>query len=212
MNQEANIDEYAKDPDLLVGLCRDVIDRLCSGDDDGQTTAMETQLREISRAVEKLEKMGVAVPDVLRAEKTRLAAALGIQAEAAQVLNRLADELDQLVADLKIRLGRNNERPSKKKRHRRSSNSPRTGAAILREHIIKALRKLGGRARVADIMAEMGRQLEGRLLAGDVEWRKATNEYVWQNNAKWERFRMTKDGLLSSDSPHGIWELSEAKQ
>jgi hypothetical protein len=32
---------------------------------------------------------------------------------------------------------------------------------------------------------------------------------VWQNNAQWERFRMTKEGVLRSNSPHGYWELKE---
>jgi hypothetical protein len=55
----------------------------------------------------------------------------------------------------------------------------------------------------------MGRQLEGKLLPGDMEWRESANECVWQNNAKWERFHMTQDGLLRRGSPHGIWELGE---
>jgi hypothetical protein len=171
---------------------------------------METQLREISRAVEKLEKMGVAVPDVLRAEKTRLAAALSVRTESAQALNRLADELDHVLNDLKARSGRDNKMPPTKKLGRKHFRSPKTDGKILRENIIRALKKLGGRARVGDVKTEIGRQLEGKLLPGDLEWRKATKEYVWQNNAKWERFRMIKDGLLRSDSPRGIWELSEA--
>ena len=45
---------------------------------------MEAQLREIARAIDKLDKLGVPVPDALRAEKTRLAAALGVSAEASR--------------------------------------------------------------------------------------------------------------------------------
>ena len=55
----------------------------------------------------------------------------------------------------------------------------------------------------------MERQMDGKFLPGDKEWREATAEYTWQNNAKWERFRMTKEGILCSDSPRGIWELTE---
>ena len=43
-------------------------------------------------------------------------------------------------------------------------------------------------------------------------WREATREYVWQNNAKWERFQMIQEGLLRRGSPRGIWELSEDQQ
>ena len=80
---------------------------------------------------------------------------------------------------------------------------------MLREQIIQALRKLGGSARVSEVIEEMGQQLDGKLLPGDMEWREATNEYVWQNNAKWERYRMTQDGTLRNDSPYGIWALAE---
>ena len=62
---------------------------------------------------------------------------------------------------------------------------------------------------MADVIEEMGRQLEGKLLPGDLEWREATNEYVWQNNSKWERYRMTQDDTLRNDSPYGIWALTE---
>ncbi len=55
----------------------------------------------------------------------------------------------------------------------------------------------------------MGRQLEGKLLSGDMAWRESTAEYAWQNNAKWERYRMTRDGTLRNDSPRGYWELGE---
>jgi hypothetical protein len=65
------------------------------------------------------------------------------------------------------------------------SRAPKTDKVVLREQIIQALRKLGGSARVAEVIEEMGQQLEGKLLPGDLEWREATNEYVWQNNAKW---------------------------
>ncbi len=83
-----------KDPSLLVELCREVIERLDAGSENGEMTAMEAQLREIARAIDKLDKLGVPVPDALRAEKTRLAAALGVSAEASQTMNHLADELE----------------------------------------------------------------------------------------------------------------------
>jgi hypothetical protein len=31
----------------------------------------------------------------------------------------------------------------------------------------------------------------------------------WEKNANWERYRMVQERLLRSDSPQGIWELSE---
>jgi hypothetical protein len=82
MNRD--IDCFVKDPRLLIELCRDVIDRIDCSPNDAKAREREAQLREIAKAVENLEKMGVPVPDVLRAEKTRIAAELGTQTQSEQ--------------------------------------------------------------------------------------------------------------------------------
>ena len=210
MNQD--IDRFVKDPSLLIDLVRDVIDRIDCGSDNADSGEKEAQLREIAKAVEKLEKMGVPVPDALRAEKTRLAADLGTQSQSEQNLQHLADEFTGIVKDLSARLGLGDTVTKPKKPATKRSRTPKTDKNVLRRNIIKALRTLGGRARVADVIEEMGRQLKGKLLPGDLEWRESTNEYAWQNNAKWERYRMTQDGALRSDSPRGYWELGEGQK
>jgi len=212
MSNDIDIDRFVKDPSLLIELCHEVIDRLDSGAEDPKTREKEAQLREIAKAVEKLEKMGVAVPDALRAEKTRLAAQLGTQAQAKQALQQFADELDAITKDLNTRLGRGNDPPTTKKPRGKRSRTPKTDKKVLREYIIQALKRLGGRAKVSNVIEDMGRQLDGQLLPGDLEWRESTGEYAWQNNAKWERYKMTQDGTLRSDSPRGFWELGEEHQ
>lgn len=209
MSHGGEVERYVKDPSLLVELCREVVERLDGGSDNGETAAMEAQLREIARAIDKLDKLGVPVPDALRAEKTRLAAALGVSAEATQTLNHLADELDELLKELKDRIGRTPEAaPSKKPRAKRSK-SPKTDKSILRRLIVEALRHLGGSAPKNDVLKYMEEKLHGKLLPGDLEWREATNDHAWQNNACWERYAMAQDGTLKTGSPRGIWELSE---
>jgi hypothetical protein len=212
MDNDSDIDRFVKDPSLLIELCRDVIDRIDNRLDDPKAVEKEAQLKEIAKAIEKLEKMGVTVPDALRGEKTRLAAELGIQAQAEQALHHLADELEAILKDLNNRLGRGSGPSTAKKPRIKRSRSPKTDKKVLRKYIIQALKKLGGRARVPDVIEEMGRHLEGKLLPGDLEWRESTGEYAWQNNAKWERYRMTQDGTLRSDSPRGYWELGEGQQ
>lgn len=207
MSSGGEVERYVKDPSLLVELCREVIERLDTGSDNGETAAMEVQLREIARAIDKLDKQGVPVPDALRAEKTRLAAALGASTEASQTLNHLADELEELLADLKSRIGRTAEATPAKKACAKRSKSPKTDKTILRKLIIEALRHLGGSASKNDVLKYMEEKLKGKLLPGDLEWREATNDHAWQNNACWERFAMTQDGTLKTGSPRGIWEL-----
>lgn len=210
MSDSADIDRFVKDPSLLVELCREVIDQLDASSEENAIAEQEAQLRAIAKAVEQLEKSGVPVPDPLRAEKTRLAASLAVHTDATQALAQLADEFQDILKDLRDRVGQNLAAPEAKPRRRRSK-LPKTPQKVLREHILEALKKLGGSARTSDVIAEMARQLEGKLLPGDTVWRDATNEPAWQNNAKWERFQMTQDGALRRGSQRGVWELEEGR-
>ena len=209
MSHAAEIERYMQDPSLLLELCREVIERLDAGTEDDETGTMEAQLREIAKAIEKLDKQGVPVPETLRAEKTRIAAALGVSAEAVQTLNHLADELEDLLKDLKARIGRIGKSVATKKPRAKRSRFPKTDAATLRQLIVEALQYLGGSAPKNDVLQYVEQKLDGKLLPGDLGWRDSTNEHVWQNNACWERFRMTKDGVLKTGSPRGIWELTK---
>lgn len=209
MSHGIEVERYVKDPSLLVELCREVIERLDAGSDTSEKAAMEAQLREIARAIDKLDKQGVSVPEALRAEKTRLAAALGVSAEATQTLNHLADELEELLKDLKARIGPTSETAVSKKPRAKRSKSPKTDAATFRHLIVEVLKSSGGRAKVAEVLNGVGERLKGKLLPGDLEVRQDGKTLAWRNNAQWERLRMVHDGLLRSDSPNGIWELSE---
>ena len=105
MSDSVDIAPYVKDPSLLVDLCREVIDGLDSSTDDSDVGEREAQLREISKTIERFEKAGVSVPDVLRGEKTRLAASLAVHADSTQALGQLADEFANIVKELRTRLG-----------------------------------------------------------------------------------------------------------
>lgn len=159
MNQD--IDCFVKGPSLLIELCRDVIDRIDYGPNNADTGEKEAQLREIAKVVEKLEKMGVPVPDALRAEKTRLAADLGAQSQSEQTLRHLAQEFTEIVKDLNDRIGLCSAATNSKKPSTKRSHTPKMDKSVLRKNIIKALRTLGGRARVADVIEEMGCQMKG---------------------------------------------------
>jgi hypothetical protein len=54
--------------------------------------------------------------------------------------------------------------------------------------------------------------MDGKLLPGDLAFRRNGKTIAWQNNACWERLKMRQDGLLRDDSPSGIWELVKERQ
>lgn len=208
---DLDIERLAEEPGLLIDLCRQVIEEMDSEPEVAGVGEQETQLREISKTIDRLEKMNIPIPDVLRAEKTRLAAALGIQADSKQTMISLAQGLEEVLTELKERLGVVSGRGGNGGGGRgpRGPRTPKTSLKTLREQIILALKKMGGRGAVKEVIAQIERQLDGKLLPGDMEWRDSVNEVAWQNNAKWERNRMREAGILRGDSPHGIWELSD---
>jgi hypothetical protein len=209
MVHTTEVERYVKNPDLLLKLLHDVIEFLESEDDQKETTAMEAQLREISKAMENLEKKGITVPDAFRAEKTRLAAILGTQSESIQVLSHLYDELDEIMRDLKIRLGHSTETTQVKRTRNKRSNLPKTDKKILRKLIVDALLRMGGSAHIHEVLKYVGEQLNDKLLPGDLVWRESTKQFAWQNNTQWERYFMIRGGILKANSPKGFWELSE---
>jgi hypothetical protein len=209
MSQDIDFERFVKDPNLLIELCREVIDRVFVKSDDQKTGQEEAQLREIARAIDKLEKLGVPVPEALRAEKTRLAGDLAEQARPRQLLDQLSDELESFVGELKKRLGRDAMKPNRKVTRRKRSRSPKTNREILRQSIIKALTKVGGRARAREVLQDVEEQLSGKLLPGDFEICQDGRSLYWKKNTQWERLRMINDGILRSDSPRGFWELTE---
>lgn len=208
MNHAPDVERYLQNPSLLVDLCRMLVERLDAEDKKAETTAMEAQLREIARAIGKLEKQGVPVPDALRGEKTRLATELVGKGEGLTLMERFGDGLEGVVLDVRQRCGRDGDKKNEKKTRGKRTLRPKTDSKTLRQHILKALRALGGRAPVRQVLEEMGNQLEGKLLPGDLEWRESANEYVWHNNTRWERSRMVKEGILKKETPSGIWEIA----
>lgn len=205
MNNDADIKRFIDDPSLLIELCREVIGEIYTDSENAEIIEKEAQLREISRSIGRLEKAGIAIPEAFRAEKTRLAASLGTKAEVSQSMIYLSSEFEKILSDLKEQLG---GKGGRKKQGPRSK-SPNTSMKVLRKHIIQALKKFGGKARSSEVVEEVGRQLEGKLLPRDLELRGSQQIIVWKHNVHWERFIMVHDGLLRNDSPRGYWELNE---
>jgi hypothetical protein len=57
--------------------------------------------------------------------------------------------------------------------------------------------------RVLESMKEVLREVDYEPLASDPEMPR------WRNAAQWARNSMVKEGLLRSNSPRGVWEISD---
>ncbi len=75
--------------------------------------------------------------------------------------------------------------------------------------ILQALEEAGGSAPMAHVLDRVYQLMQGVLkdvdhqpLASDPDMPR------WRNAAQWARNSMVKEGLMKSDSPRGIWEIT----
>ena len=78
------------------------------------------------------------------------------------------------------------------------------------EPILRVLVEMGGRGRAATIVERVGEVMQPVLRDVDRGALTGDGKPRWLKAANWARRRMVLDGLLKSDSPRGIWEISEA--
>jgi hypothetical protein len=136
MDNFNEIEVYIKDPEKLIRLNTDVINHLCNEVYNKEKIEMDAQLREIARAIDKLYKQGITIPEGLRSEKIRLATALNDRNDTKTTLSYLVDELEILVESLNVKMGRIKHTLLKKKRFISGRNFPTGGTSILKRSMI----------------------------------------------------------------------------
>jgi restriction system protein len=86
----------------------------------------------------------------------------------------------------------------------------RTPESAFFRPILQALSDLGGSAKRSDVFIMLEQSMRDVLKPIDYQILSSEAEQVrWQNSAQWARNLMVKEGLLQSDSPVGIWEITE---
>lgn len=86
----------------------------------------------------------------------------------------------------------------------------RTREELYFKPILQAIEKMGGSGKVKEILDGVGNIMKPILKDVDYEPLSSSPDNLrWRNAAQWARQSMVNDGLLKSDSPRGIWEISE---
>jgi Mrr N-terminal domain len=75
--------------------------------------------------------------------------------------------------------------------------------------ILSILEQAGGSAPAGAVIDSLEQRLRGRLMPRDEET-LAMGEVRWRNRARFARLRMIEQGLLSKESPRGIWEITDS--
>lgn len=128
--------------------------------------------------------------------------------EEAQKLVQFKEKIRNLQAEWKNLFG-------KKKSDKRSGNTGRLKRGLrTREEeyelpILQSLAELGGRATVKEVLKMVYEKMKDKLNEFDLQPLKSGYDLRWRNSAQWCRFALTKRGLLSSDSPRGVWQITE---
>ncbi|NUM46394.1 MAG: hypothetical protein HUU38_16955 [Anaerolineales bacterium] len=91
----------------------------------------------------------------------------------------------------------------------RATKGTTTPQSSYRLPILEALVELGGRAQTKDVLDLVGKKMKGVLMDKDYELHRDGRAIRWRNAAQWVRNELKEEGLLKSDSPSGIWEITE---
>ena len=75
--------------------------------------------------------------------------------------------------------------------------------------ILEALVELGGSAETEVVLERVYQKMQGILNEFDLELLPSRREFRCINTAQWARLRLVKEGFLSSNSPFGIWEITD---
>lgn len=87
----------------------------------------------------------------------------------------------------------------------------RTPEDAYRRPILESLMELGGRAPVGEVLERVSAKMKDHLNQYDYETLASDPRLIrLKNTAHWCRNTLVREGLMKGDSPHGVWEISEA--
>ena len=102
-------------------------------------------------------------------------------------------------------------RGQKTPRYKKLQRGLRTPEDEFRIPILQSLIELGGSAPMNTVLDKVEGLVSDKLNAYDRQTLPSDPTIPrWRNTAQWARAAMVKEGLLSSNSPRGVWEITDA--
>lgn len=92
----------------------------------------------------------------------------------------------------------------------RLANGLKTADDAYRVPILRALVDMGGSAETGAVLDRVYATMKARLNEHDLAPLASDGSPRWRNTAQWCRNSMRQEGLIKDDSPHGVWQISEA--
>lgn len=103
------------------------------------------------------------------------------------------------------------KRRAKRRAKGRLPRGLRTPEDAFRRPILEALVELGGSAPIGEVLERVETKMKHVL--NEYDWQPLPSDpksVRWKNTAQWCRNTLVREGLMKSDSPYGIWEISDA--
>ena len=75
--------------------------------------------------------------------------------------------------------------------------------------ILEVLVELGGQAPTREVLRQIYEKVKHRLRPKDLETLPSGNDIRWENAVMWARNKLREQGFLSSNSPRGIWAITD---
>lgn len=106
--------------------------------------------------------------------------------------------------------GKNSKTKIRSKKFNKLKKGLRTPEDEYRIPILESIVELGGKGEMREILERVREKMKDKLNEYDFQSIPSNpNEPRWRNTAQWCRLTLVKEGLLSSSSPKGIWEITE---
>jgi hypothetical protein len=193
---------------IVIKQVNDLIDEL-QNIKNPELEVKKTQINAISDTIIKIERGGVPVPDDLLVIQQKLLSEIREFDDSDEILFFIADELSKSIRKIK---GLHSSLEGVSRSHTyKSRDIPVTPKEVLTTVLVEVLKDCGGRANLNDVQNRMATKLKTKFTPADLELLDG-GVVRWQKNVQWLRYRLTNEGVLKKNSPHGIWELADDKK
>jgi len=76
--------------------------------------------------------------------------------------------------------------------------------------LMQSLLELGGSASSDQVIERVGEKMADILTREDLEPLPSGVDIRWRNRVAWQRHNLKRRGLIRSDSPRGVWQMTQA--
>ena len=175
---------------------------------DGVASALELLLEEVEREIDRANRAGSS------AFQSRDHRQVQASLARSEVLTGFRDKVDALGEEwralaMSVDHGERGKAGSPKRDLGKLPKGLKTPEKAYMEPILQVLNEMGGRGQAGEVVGRVGHVMEPVLRDVDYQLLRGDGKPRWQKTVNWARFLMIKDRLLKSDSPRGIWEISD---